>query len=212
MSASKPLKIQVIVGTTRQNRFSEKPAHWIYEEAKEKEGIEVELVDLRDYPLPFFDEPVSPAMFEMMKHEYTNDIAKKWVEKVTEADGYIIVTGEYNHGYPAVLKNALDYAFKQWNKKAVGFVSYGSAGGARTVEQLRQVVIELQMVPIRNAIHIPTEVYMTVMNEKVPVNPELFKSFKEGRMDRVEVFLNDLIWTTKALKTAREEDKKWQKR
>lgn len=200
------LKIQVIIGTTRQNRFSEKAAHWIYGEAKKKEDLEVELVDLRDYPLPFFDEPVSPAMFEMMKHEYSNEIAKKWVQKVAEADGYIIVTGEYNHGYPAVLKNALDYVFKQWNKKAVGFVSYGSAGGARTVEQLRQVAIELQMVPIRNAIHIPIEVYMAVMNEKIPVNPKLFKPLRVGYMDRVEAFLNDLIWTTQALKSAREQD------
>lgn len=204
MPTLKPLKIQVIIGTTRQNRFSEKPAHWIYEEAKKKEDIEVELVDLRDYPLPLFDEPVSPSMFEMMKHEYSNEIAKKWTKKVAEADGYIIVTGEYNHGYPAVLKNALDYVFKQWNKKAVGFVSYGNAGGARAVEQLRQVAIELQMVPIRNAIHIPAEVYMAVMNEKVLVNSELFKPLKEGYMDRVEAFLNDLIWTTRALKKARE--------
>ena len=201
------LKVQVIIGTTRQNRFSEKAAHWIFEEAKKKEGIEVELIDLRDYPLPFFDEPVSPSMLEMMKHKYANEVVRKWTQKVAEADGYIIVTGEYNHGYPAVLKNALDYVFKQWNKKAVGFVSYGSAGGARTVEQLRQVVIELQMIPIRNAIHIPTEVYMAVMNEKIPVNPNLFKPLREGYTDRVEIFLNDLIWNTQTLKSAREEDK-----
>lgn len=202
------LKIQVIIGTTRQNRFSEKAAHWIYEEAKKKEDIDIELVDLRDYPLPFFNEPVSPSMLEIMKHKYTNAVVKKWANKVAEADGYIIVTGEYNHGYPAVLKNALDYVFKQWNKKAVGFVSYGSAGGARTVEQLRQVVIELQMVPIRNAIHIPIEVYMAVMNEKAPVNPELFKPLRVGYIDRVEVFLNDLVWNTQTLKSAREQNKK----
>lgn len=201
------LKIQVIIGTTRQSRFSEKAAHWIYEEAKKKKGIEVELVDLRDYPLPFYDEPVSPAMFEMTKYEYTNEIAKKWTNKIAEADGYIIVTGEYNHGYPAVLKNALDYVFKEWNKKSVGFVSYGSAGGARTVEQLRQVTIELQMVPIRNTIHIPIEVYKAVMNEKVLVNPNLFKPLRVGYIDRVETFLNDLIWTTQVLKLAREEEK-----
>ncbi len=80
---------------------------------------------MKDYPLPFFDEPVGPSMFEMMKHEYSNDVAKKWTKKISEADGYIIVTGEYNHGYPAVLKNAIDFGFKEWNKKAVGFVSYG---------------------------------------------------------------------------------------
>lgn len=202
------VKIQIIIGTTRQNRFSEKAASYIYQEAQKKEGIEVELVDLRDYPLPFFDAPTGPSMFEMMKYTYSNEVAKKWTSKIAGADGYIIVMGEYNHGYPAVLKNALDYLFKEWNRKAVGFVSYGSAGGARSVEQLRQVVVELQMVPIRNAIHIPIELYMSVMNEKIPVNPKLFKSLREGRTDRVENFLSDLIWTTRVLKKARGQDKK----
>ncbi len=202
------MKIHIIIGTTRQNRFSEKAASYIYQEAKKRKDIDVELVDLRDYPLPFFNEPVSPSMFDMAKHEYVNEVAKKWTSKIAEADGFIIVTGEYNHGYPAVLKNALDYVFKEWNKKAVGFVSYGSAGGARSIEQLRQVAIELQLVPIRNAIHIPSEVYMAIMNEKIPVNPELFKPLREGRTDRVETFLTDLIWTTQALKNARQEEKK----
>ncbi len=200
------MKILIITGTTRQNRFSDKAASYIYQQAKTRKDINVELVDLRDYPLPFFDEPVSPSMFEIMKHKYTNEIAKKWTNKIAEADGYIIVTAEYNHGYPAVLKNALDYLFKEWKRKAVGFVGYGNSGGARAIEQLRQVVIELQMVPIRSAIHIPGEVYMAVINEKAPVNPELFKPLREGRMDRVEVFLNDLIWTTKALVKARQEE------
>jgi len=146
-------------------------------------------------------------MFDMVGHEYTNEVARKWTDKIAEADGYIIVTAEYNHGYPAVLKNALDYIFKEWNRKAVGFVGYGGAGGARAIEQLRQVAVELQMVPIRNAVHIPIEVYMAVMNEKVPVNPDLFKPLREGRLDRVEAFLNDLLWTTQALKKARDEDK-----
>ena len=113
----KSLRIHVIIGTTRQNRFSEKPAHWIYGEARKKDGIEVELVDLRDYPLPFFNEPLSPSMFGTVKHEYADATARRWVQKVAEADGYIIVTGEYNHGYPPVLKNALDYPFKEWNRK-----------------------------------------------------------------------------------------------
>ncbi len=111
------LKIHVIIGTTRQNRFSEKPAYWITEELKKKENVEVELVDLRNYSLPFYNESVSPAMFDVTKHEYADEIAKKWTQKVAEADGYVIVTGEYNHGYPAVLKNAIDYVYKEWNKK-----------------------------------------------------------------------------------------------
>jgi NAD(P)H-dependent FMN reductase len=196
-----PLKIKVIIGSTRQNRFSEKPAHWIYEEAKKKAGVKIEILDLRDYPMPFFNEPVSPAM---SGGKYPDKLVKKWADKINDGDAFIIVSPEYNHGYPTVLKNALDSIFPEWNGKAVGFVSYGNAGGARSVEQLRQVVIELQMVPIRSAIHIPVDVYIAVMNEKVPVDPDLFN---KPLRDRVEAFLNELISMAEALKAAREQNK-----
>ncbi len=196
-----PLTIHVIIGSTRQNRFSEKPARYILDELKKKEDVQAELIDLRDWPLPFYDEPISPAI---NKGNYSNELGKKWAAKVGEADGYIMVTPEYNHGYSAVLKNALDWVFPEWNGKPVGFVSYGNAGGARAIEQLRQVVIELQMVPIRSAIHIPTEVYLAVRNESVPANPELFKPLREGmRGDRVETFFKELINLAKTLKAAR---------
>ncbi len=202
MNLSK-IKIKVIIGSTRQNRFSEKPAQWIYEETKKKDGVEVELLDLRDYPMPFFDDPMSPSM---VKGNYANEVVKKWAKKIKDGDAFIIVTPEYNHGYPAVLKNALDSIYQEWNKKAVGFVSYGSAVGARSIEQLRQVAVELQMAPIRNAIHIPIEVFMAVMGEKSPVNPELFSPIRKGMMgDRVEAFFDDLLWWARALKTAREQ-------
>jgi len=167
----------------------------------------VELVDLRDYSLPFFDEPVTPSMFEITKHVYQNDMAIRWTNKIAEADGFIFVTAEYNHGYPAVLKNALDYGYKEWKKKVAGFISYGTAGGVRAVEQLRQVIIELQMVPIKAAITIPREVFLATQKESIPINPDLFKSLREGRVDRVEYFFNELIWMTKIMKRAREEDK-----
>jgi NAD(P)H-dependent FMN reductase len=199
MQGESRIKIKVIIGSTRQNRFSDKPAHWIYTEAKKK-ADEVEILDLRDYPMPFFNEPVSPAM----SGKYSNEIVKKWSEKIMDGDAFIIVTSEYNHGYPAVLKNALDSIFPEWNRKAMGFVSYGNAGGARSVEQLRQVVIELQMVPIRSAIHIPVDVYRAVMNEKVPADPDLFKPLRDP-LDRVEVFLTELISMAKTLKVAREQ-------
>ncbi|MGA9407243.1 MAG: NAD(P)H-dependent oxidoreductase [Bacteroidota bacterium] len=196
------LTIQVIVGSTRQNRFSEKPARYIYDELKKKEEIQAELIDLRDWLLPFYDEPISPAV---NKGNYSNALGKKWASKIGEADGYIIVTPEYNHGYTAVLKNALDWVFPEWNEKPVGFVSYGSALGARAVEQLRQVVIELRMIPIRNAVHIPSDVYMAVAKEQAPVNPDLFKPLREGmRGDRVEAFFKELMDLAKTLKAARE--------
>ena len=159
------VKIQVIIGSTRQGRFGDKPAKWIFGKLKEKEGVSAELIDLRDWPLPFFDEPVSPGMMEMQKADYVSELGKRWAKKVGEADGYLIVTPEYNHGYSAVLKNALDYVYKEWNKKPVAFMSYGGiSGGTRAVQQLRQVVIELQMVPIRAGVHVP--LYWTKLDEK----------------------------------------------
>lgn len=181
------------MGSTRQGRFVEKPANWIFEVARKKEGVEIELIDLRDWPLPFFDEAVSPSM---NNGKYTNELAAKWAKKVGEADGYIIITPEYNHGYPAVLKNALDYVYTEWNNKPVGFVSYGGvAGGTRSVQQLRQVVIELQMMPIRNGIHIP--MYWSQLNEKGELNMD---AHKEG----AENFLIQLLHWAKILKAARE--------
>jgi NAD(P)H-dependent FMN reductase len=195
------MKIHVIIGSTRQKRFSEKPARWICEEAKKKEELDVELVDLREYPLPFFDEPISPIR---MKGEYSNEVANRWARKVAEADGYIIVSPEYNHGYPAVLKNALDTLYPEWNNKPVGFVSYGNAGGARAVEQLRQVAIELQMAPIKQAIHIPAHVFLAIMRPQEGDTANPFDTLK----DRADAFLDQLIWWTKALKVAREEEKR----
>ena len=196
-----PLKIHIIIGSTRQNRFSEKPARYIFDELKKKEDIQVELIDLRDWPLPFYDEPISPAM---NKGNYLSGLGKKWAAKVGEADCYIMITPEYNHGYTAVLKNALDWVSPEWKGKPVGFVSYGSLGGARSIEQLRQVVIELAMHPIKNSIHLPGEVYMAVMNEKIPVKPELFKPIREGMGgDRLETFFNELINLTRVLKASK---------
>ncbi len=185
------IKIAIIVGSTRNQRFGEKPAKWISEEAKKIEGIEAELIDLRDYPLPFFDYPQSPAALD---GKYPNEVALKLAKKIDWADAFIIVSPEYNHGYSAVLKNALDYLYQEWNNKPVGFVSWGGVGGARSVEQLRLVAIELQMAPIRNAIHIPN--FWELMDENGNFNSEsLGKS--------AEIFFQQLIWWARALKAAR---------
>ncbi|TSA45006.1 NAD(P)H-dependent oxidoreductase [bacterium] len=146
-------KIQIILGSTRRGREGEKVAKWILNRSENRQDLVAELLDLRDWPLPFFDEPMSPSV---LKGNYSNDTATRWAAKVKEADAYIIVTPEYNHGYPGVLKNALDYAYSEWNTKPVAFVGYsgGPLGGARAVEQLRQVVLELQMVPLRAGMQI----------------------------------------------------------
>jgi NAD(P)H-dependent FMN reductase len=146
------LKIKVVVGSTRANRFSEKPAQWIVEEARTREALDVELVDLRDYPLPFFEQAIPPGL--QGPKGYDDPAIRKWQAKVIEADGFIVCTPEYNHGYPAVLKNALDHVYYDWNRKAMAFVSWGGAGGTRGVEQLRLVAIELGLAPVRPAVHI----------------------------------------------------------
>jgi len=196
------IKIKIIIGSTRQSRFSEKPARWIYEEAKKLEGVDVELLDLRDYPMPFFDSPISPAAAE---GKYENEIVQKWAEKIKEGDAFIVVTPEYNHGYPAVLKNAMDVIYPEWNKKPIGFVSYGGAVGARAVEQLRQVAIELQMSPIRNAIHIPVDIFLSAAKDKEERGIEIFEPIrKSSATDRVQIFFNDLLWWARVLKYGRE--------
>jgi NAD(P)H-dependent FMN reductase len=184
------LTIKIIVGSTRANRFSERPAQWILGLARQRTDLDVELLDLRDYPLPLFEEGMPPGL---AKDNYTNPAVVKWRDKIREADGFIIVTPEYNHGYPAVLKNALDYTYFSWSRKAVAFVSWGSAGGARGVEQLRAVAIELDMAPLRFAVHIPNPWFIQDMSGiDTEVNQQAAKAL-----------LDHLSWWTRALKVAR---------
>lgn len=187
------IKIQVILGSTRQNRFGDKPAKWIVDELKKNKEVDVELIDLRDVKLPFFDEPVSPLT---SGGKYVLPEGAVWAKKIGEADGYIWVTPEYNHGYSSVLKNAIDYVYNEWNKKPVTFVAYGVLGGARAVEQLRQVAVELQMAPIRAAVHIPA--YWTLLDENGNLKTETLQ-------DSANIMIEQLIWWTKTLKEAREE-------
>ena len=145
--------ISVIIGSTRQGRFSEKPAQWILQEFRKREGIEARILDLRDFPMPFFDQPVPPAM--PGRAPYDNDVVKKWTAEIAKSDGFVFVTPEYNYGTSAVLKNAIDWVYPEWNRKPAAFVSYGGAMGVRAVQQLRETSVEVQMAPIRSAVHIP---------------------------------------------------------
>jgi NAD(P)H-dependent FMN reductase len=157
-------------------------------------NAEFELLDLRDYPLPFFNESNSP---EGLKGNYTNTVAKAWSAKIAGLDAFIIIAPEYNHGTSGVLKNALDWLYYEWVKKPVAFISYSpnAAGGVRAVEQLRQNVIELQMAPIREAIHI-TYVLDTLDEEG---------NIQKGHFnERLVKLVDELLWWTNALKAARE--------
>ncbi|SEQ91228.1 NAD(P)H-dependent FMN reductase [Lentzea xinjiangensis] len=139
--------IGIIIGSTRPGRNGEQVARWVLEHAERRTDATFELVDLRDHPLPHLDEPVPPMM-----QQYQHDHTKEWSAKIAGFDGFVMVTPEYNHSTSGVLKNAIDYLHHEWNNKAVGFVSYGSVGGARAVEHLRLVAGELKLADVRTSV------------------------------------------------------------
>jgi NAD(P)H-dependent FMN reductase len=142
--------IQIILGSTRDQRRGPAIARWFASIAAERDDISSELLDLAEFNLPFLSgatPPIAPDSRE--------EAARGWGAKVADGDGYVFVIPEYNHGYPAAVKNALDHLFCEWSRKPIGFVSYGgAAGGVRAVEQLRQVAVELDMVPVRRQVAI----------------------------------------------------------
>ena len=193
---SKP-KIALVIGSTRANRFADKPAEWFAKLAKENSDIDVEVLDLRDFPLPFFDE-LGSSLYVAPKSE----VAQRWQQTVAEFDGFIFTAAEYSRGPTAVLKNALDYAYTEWNKKPVGFVGYGGVGGARAIEQLRLHAVELQMAPVRNAVHIVWGDMAQVMSGAKKL--EEFEHLNQA----AKGLLADISWWARALKIAREADAK----
>jgi NAD(P)H-dependent FMN reductase len=138
------LRIAILTGSTRPGRHNEAVSRWVYDLAKQRNDAEFELVDIADYDLPLLDEPVPPSL-----GRYTHEHTKRWAEKIRSFDGYVFVTPEYNHSTSGALKNAIDYLFNEWNNKAAGFVSYGSAGGTRAVEHLRLILAELMVATVR---------------------------------------------------------------
>ncbi len=186
-------KLAIVIGSIRTNRFADHPAQWITEIARQTGKLDVELIDLKDYPLPLFAEPVSPAYGPVQ-----NEVAQRWQKKMAQFDAYIFTAAEYNRGPAAVLKNALDYAYNEWINKPVSFVGYGGVGGARSVEQLRLNAIELQMAPIRTAVHIQLPVYLAVLKEGKKLSD--FDFLNQNAKD----MLDQLIWWTNALKAARD--------
>ena len=188
------MKIAVILGTNREGRRSERVGKWVMAELEKLGGAEFELLDLKDYPMPFYEEPTSP---DALDRPFKSEAANRWKEKIAEADGFFIITAEYNHAPAAVLKNALDYVYSEWSKKPVAFISYapGAGAGIRAVEILRLVVCELEMVPCQAALHIA----------KVVDSIDEDGNLLDGGYDkRLEMVLTQLLWWTKALKNARD--------
>lgn len=176
-------RIGIIIGSTRPNRNGEQVAKWVFDIAARRADAEYELVDLLDYPLPHLDEAIPAAM-----GQYQKEHTKRWAAKIGSFDGFVIVTPEYNHSTSGVLKNAIDYLFAEWNNKAVGFVSYGSAGGARAVEHLRLIAGELQMADVRQ------QVVLSLATEF-----ENYSVFKPGdyNLPAVNTLLDQVVaWST----------------
>ena len=176
-------RIGIILGSTRPNRNGEQVARWVLDVASRRTDAEFELIDLRDYPLPHLDEPIPPSL-----GQYQQEHTRQWASTIAALDGFVIVTPEYNHGTSGVLKNALDYLYAEWNNKAVGFVSYGSVGGARAVEHLRLVAGELQMADVRQ------QVALSLVTEF-----ENFSTFRPGEynLPALDTLLSQVVaWST----------------
>lgn len=187
-------KVAIIISSTRETRLGEKIARWVFAIADRRSDMAVEILDLRDYPMPFFDEVASNAWAPTK-----NEVAQRWQQKVAEFDGYIFVTAEYNRSITAVLKNALDYAYPEWNRKAAAYVGYGMLGAARAIEHLRQISVELQLAPTRHGVHIQGSDFMAIAREGK--SPDELPYLEQG----VVTMLDQLAWWTSALKRAREQ-------
>lgn len=185
-----PLSLQIILGSVREARVAKPVGDWVYATARSNDDFTVELIDLKEWDLPMFALPKSPAA-----GDYTDPLQRRWAEKISAGDAYLFVSPEYNHGYSPVLKNALDYLYAEWNRKPATAVTYGGAKGARSLEQLRGVMIALQLAPLRYAVQI----------ERVwsKLDDGGFKP-AEGDDKQLAGVLGELAWWGTALKNARE--------
>jgi NAD(P)H-dependent FMN reductase len=183
-------KIAIIIGSTRPNRNGLAVGQWVFDIAKRRADASFELIDLQEVGLPLLDEG-TPASQDKYTHQHTKD----WAAQIAPFDGFVFVTPEYNHGTSGALKNAIDFLYKEWNNKSAGFVSYGSTGGVRAVEHLRQVMAELQVADVRE------QVALSLFTDF-----EHFSVFKPAAMheQKVGAMLDQVISWGNALKSIRE--------
>jgi NAD(P)H-dependent FMN reductase len=189
------LKVGLIVGSTRKGRFADTPAAWVAEGAAARGDLQLEVLDLRDFRLPFFDEPLPPLYTGGV---YSQPEAEAWRNRLGGFDAFIATVAEYNHGPTAVLKNAFDSAMLEWQRKPIAFVGYGGVGAARAIEQLRGVVVELQMAPIKQEVNIAMEPFLGVLR-----GGRSFDDYEYLVQARGTMF-DHLAWWGNALKLARE--------
>lgn len=192
--SAKP-KIGLIVGSTRPTRFADKPALWMLKQAQARDDMDVELVDLRDYDLPFFDERATNLHVPSENPE-----ALRWQQTIGRLDGFIFVVAEYNHSITAALKNALDEAYKEWNRKPFTAIGYGGVGAARAIEHLRLIAIELQMVSTHATVHIGGVDVFAVhpMGSNGPI-----EDIEAHLLPSAKTALDELVWWAKATMAAK---------
>lgn len=190
MANEQNLRIGIILGSTRPNRNGEAVAEWVHKLASKRGDADYELVDLKDFNLPLLDEPIPPS-----QGKYSQPHTKRWAAKVDTFDAFVFVTPEYNHGTSGALKNALDFLYQEWNNKAAGFVSYGSAGGVRAVETLRLVMGELQVADVR------AQVMLSLMTDF-----ENFSTFKPAphHEQTLKTMLDQLLAWGAAMRSVRQ--------
>lgn len=186
-------RVGIVLSTTREGRFVDKPAAWLQSIAAGRTDLSFELVDLRDYPLPMYDWPFSPSR-KPVEHDYVIP----WRTKVGELDGFIFVTAEYNRSIPAVLKNAIDHVYTEFVRKPAAYLGYGNTGGARAVEHLRNISVEMQMVPLRSGVHIGREPLVAVLQQGKSLSD--FDYLEQ----QARIMLDDLSWWARTLKAGRE--------
>jgi len=185
-------RLSIIIGSTRPGRAGLPIADWFADRARAHGGFEIDVVDLAELNLPMLDEPNHPRL-----RQYTHQHTKDWSARVSGSDAFVIVTPEYNHGYSPAVKNAIDYLHHEWHYKPVGFVSYGGvAAGTRAMQQLKQVVTALRMLPLTDAVNIPFHTQFLDDDGRVQAN--------EVMEQAADVMLDELVRVAAALRPLRE--------
>ncbi len=184
------MHLQIILGSIREGRRSEPVARWALERASQRDGVTVELIDLRTWNLPMFSLAKFPS-----EGDYQDPLQQRWAETIARADGYLFVVAEYNHGYTAALKNALDYLYAEWNRKPASFIAFGNAEGARAVQQLKLVLNELEVAAL------PTAVHLRDVAKKI--EDGVFTA-ADAEAKRFDTMFDEWVWWAKALRAARD--------
>ena len=193
---SKP-KVAIIIGSTRATRFADKPAQWMLKQAQARDDMTVELVDLRDFNLPMFNEMASNAWMPSQ-----DPAAIAWQNKLAEFDGFIFVVAEYNRSVTGALKNAMDQAAKEWARKPMGAIAYGSMGASSALQHLRIIAVELQMVPVRNAVHIGGADLFAIHPMGGNMNGTI-EQIEASLLPAAKGLLDDIVWWAKATMAAK---------